>query len=118
MLCLSQQDTVGHQLDPGTVAGGGVETHLIADCLPQRFAQLLGNTGGHRACRQSPGLGVTDHTQASPTQLEQKLGQLGSLARTGFPRQHQHLMLTNQINNLFTLLTDRQLIIVSRHDTL
>ena len=45
-LGFSQQDTVGHQLDPGTLAQGVVEAHLEADMLARCRTQLLGDALG------------------------------------------------------------------------
>ncbi len=80
-LDLGQQDAVGHQLDQRAVADLVGEPHRVADGVPERAAQLVGDALRDRAGGEPTGLGVADGAADPAADLEADLGQLGGLAR-------------------------------------
>ena len=106
---LVQQDAVGHQLDQRAVGGHVGEPDLVADRLPQRAAQLLGDPLGDRPGRQPPRLGVADLPVDPAAELQADLGYLGRLARAGLPRDHHHLVVADDRGDVVLALADGQL---------
>ena len=88
---LGQQDAVGHELDQRVVGHVVAEPHLVADDLPERGLELLGDPLGHAACGDPAGLGVTDPSAHAATELQGDLGQLRGLARPGLTGDDDHL---------------------------
>ncbi len=60
LLDLSQQNTVGHQLDHGVVADVIAKADLIADTAARLRLQLLGDTVGDGSRGQTTRLSMTD----------------------------------------------------------
>ena len=106
---LVQQDAVGHQLDQRAVGGHVGEPDLVADRLPQRAAQLLGDPFGDGAGGQPPRLGVSDLPVDPAAELQADLGYLGRLARAGLPRDHHHLVVADGCGDVVPALADGQL---------
>ena len=107
---LGQQDAVGHQLDHGVAAHLVGEAHLVADQLPQRRAQLLGDPVGDRTGRQPPGLGVADHAAHATAGFETEFGQLGRLAGARLAGDDHDLVLPDGRQQVVAALADRELV--------
>ncbi len=80
LLHLGQQDSVGHHLDEGVVAGLVGEPHLVADRRADLGAELVGDPLRHGAGRDPPRLGVADLAGDAAAKLQADLRQL-----RGFP---------------------------------
>ena len=74
VLCLGQQDAVGHQLDQRARLGAILKTHLIADRFAQRLSQFAGDARRNRACSDASRLCVADGTFNAATCLKAYLG--------------------------------------------
>ena len=85
VLELGEQDAVGHQLDQRVLAAVVGEPDLVADGLPERAAELLGDPLGDAAGGDPAGLGVPDQAVHAAPELEADLRQLRGLARTRSP---------------------------------
>ena len=73
VLGFGEQNAVGHQLDQRRVLTLVLETHLIADQLAQRRADLLGHPCRHTARCQTPRLCMADQAVLTTTDLQTDL---------------------------------------------
>src|SRR5690606_25337225 len=103
-----EQDTVGHQLDPGLLADLVGEADLVADQAAERGGQFGGDPVGHGAGGQAAGLGVPDHGVAAAAGPQADLGQLGGLARAGLAGHHHDLVVADGGGDLVDPFADRQ----------
>ncbi len=101
-LDLGQQDAVGHHLDLGVARGFAGEPHVEADLVADGRAQFLGDALGHGARGKAARLGVADHALFAQAELEQHLGQLGGLARSGLAGHDDHLVVLDRRHDVFT----------------
>ena len=108
-----QSSLQAHQQDTGCTEENrpvrlrkvALETHLIADELPQLRAALLGDPVRDSAGRDPPRLGVGDPL---PARQQADLRELGGLARPGFTGDHDHLVVTDEGRDPRRLRGDRQ----------
>lgn len=112
VLRLGQQDTVGHQLDRGAGRQRVVETHLVADVLAQRRADLLGDALGGGGGGDAPRLRMADQPGAARADAapdrQADLGQLRGLARAGLAADDHHLVRGDGPGDLVAPGRDRQ----------
>ncbi len=113
-LRLSQQNTVGHQLDRGIFLQRVLKTHLVAHQIAQRGVQLFGNALGDRAGRNTARLRVANQVAAhvavgighlidlAPPQRQRNLGQLRGFSRAGFTTDNDDLVLVHRLHDFFT----------------
>ena len=80
MACLSEEDTVCHELDHGIFGELGFETVLVSHTSARLFAELFCHASRHGKCRQSAGLCTADHAAHATSGLECNLRKLRSLA--------------------------------------
>ena len=107
-LDFGQQNAVGHELDRRLLADVVVEAHLIADQCAERRLQLFRYAPRDRARGNPARLGAADHAGGAATGGQAELRQLRGLARTGFARNHHHLMIADQRDDAFALACDGQ----------
>ncbi len=86
-----------------------VEAHLVADDVTELAAELLRDAVGHGARRDPARLRVADQAAHTPTELEADLGQLRRLARPGFARDHDDLVVSYRCPHVVDPRRDRQL---------
>ncbi len=113
VLGFGQQDAVGHQLDQRAVFALVLEADLITHQLTQWRADFLGYPRRNAACSQSTRLGMTDQPVNTTADFQADLRQLGGLARTRFPSNHQHLVLFQRSLDLLALGGNRQAVVVA-----
>ncbi len=113
VLGFRQQDAVGHQLDQGAGIALVLEAHLVAHQRAQGRGQLFGDSAGHAAGGNPPGLGMADQAMLATTDFQADLRQLGGLARAGLAGNDQHLMLEQRLLDLVALGGNRQAVVIA-----
>ena len=108
VLGLGEQQAVRHEPDQRLLARAVAEAHGVADGLPERDAQLVGDALGHGARGQPPRLRVRDRAAHAAAQLQAQLGQLRRLARAGLPRHHDDLVIADRRQQVVAALGHRQ----------
>ena len=109
VLQLGEQHAVGHELDDRVARRLVGEPDFAADLAAERHVQLLGHAPRHRRRRHAPGLRAGDLAAVAATRRETHLRKLRRLARARLAREHQHLMLLQQTDDLVRARADRQL---------
>ena len=103
-----QEQPVGHHLDEGVVAIPFRETHRVSDDAAERRLEFVRNAFGNRARGQPARLRVADHPAPAETGAQARLGQLGGLAGAGLARDDDHLVRTQQGDDLVDVFRDGQ----------
>ena len=87
-----EEDSVGHELDPGVAAKAFFKAHLVTDKAAQRDRQFLCDPPRHACRSDAPGLGAADASAVLAEDFRDHFWQLGGFSRTGFADDHDHLM--------------------------
>ena len=106
---LGQQNAVGHQLNGAGIRDRVIKADLITHQAAQRRVEFIGDALRHRACGNSPGLGVTNTLLAAAAKVQTDFGELGGFTRASLARENDHLMIANRRLDIGTALRDRQL---------
>ncbi len=98
-LSFRQEDSVGHELDEASGREALLKANLVADKLPQRLSQLLGDPARQSHGRNASRLRNADEPSRPEARFQAHLGQLRALARSRIPRHHHHAVLAKALHN-------------------
>ncbi len=104
---LSQENSVGHELDPGCRAGAILKANLGTH--HPGLAQLLLNSLGDRQGGNTAGLGAADHGPfRCPACIQTHLRQLGCLAGPGITGNNNDLVAFDSLDDFVLAVGDGQ----------
>jgi hypothetical protein len=106
VLCLGEQDAVGHELDDRVGRGLVAEADLVSDGVAELDAEFLRDAGGDRACGQAARLGVADEAGAAAAGIDADFGELRGLAASGLAADDDDLVVADGGDDLLALLAD------------
>ncbi len=112
---LGEQQPVGHHPHERVLPGAIAEAHGVADGLPERDAELLGDPLGHGAGGQPARLGVGDRAADPAPELQAELRQLRRLARAGLAGHDDDLVVADRGEQVLAARADRQLRRIGGH---
>ena len=95
-LNLGQQNAVGHHLHQSVRADRVGEANRVTDGFAELRAQLVGDSLGDGACRDSPRLCVTNQPIHTTAQLQAQFGKLCALSGTRFTGDDHNLVVADR----------------------
>jgi hypothetical protein len=104
----SQQDAVGHELNPGGGSRLVVKADLIADNISPG-PEFLTDTGSDRSCRYPAGLCAADQRSTLREGFKTEFGDLGGLSGSGIACNDDNLFCSQKTNDLVSMGHYRQL---------
>ena len=107
-LDFGEQNAVGHELETAAPRNPTIETHLVAHQFPDSGSGFRGDPRRHTACRDAPGLSVSDASSLVRPLDEAHFRKLGGLPRTGIATDDHHAVLAQGPRNLFGMSRDRK----------